>query len=173
MVRVGPYGNLLGHLLRRYKYNHRDELAPLLGSWLIEAIAGASWIDRVEAITSVPSHWSRRLLRPRHPADDLASMVARGIDRPHVHLLRRTRAGPHQVGLTYQQRLMNVRGLFRMRRGVRLAGATVLIIDDVRTTGATLNECGKILRRAGANELYAGVVVCAQPHSSGGVPDGI
>lgn len=168
LVRVGPYGKLLGYMLRRYKYNDRGQFGPILGNWLAERLGNAEWIGRVEAVTSVPSHWTRRLRKPAHPADELAAVVARRLDLPFLRLLRRVRSGPHQVGLTYNQRLSNVLGLFRMRAGVQLNGATILIIDDVRTTGATLNECGKVLRRAGAKEVYGGVVVRARPDRSAG-----
>jgi ComF family protein len=164
MVRVGPYGDLLGHLLRRYKYNDRTELAPVLGEWLAEAVAGAPWLDRIDALTFVPSHWTRRMLRPSHPAEELARMVGGRVNLPAVNLLRRTRARPHQVGLTHAQRVVNVRGMYAVRPGVRLEGPTLLLIDDVRTTGATLNECAKRLRRAGAKEIYGAVVVSASPY---------
>lgn len=157
-VRVGPYAESLGQLIRSYKYAGRDQLGPLLGGWLAQRVADAPWLERVEAVVSVPTHWRRRLRRPLHAADALASVVARTRFLPHVPVLRRVRAGPHQVGLSYEQRATNVRGAFALRRGVSLLDARLLLIDDVKTTGATLNECAKILRRGGAAEVYAAVV---------------
>ena len=158
-VRVGPYADELGRLIRDYKYAGRDQVGGLLCGWLASSVAGAPWLDRVEAIVSVPTHWRHRLRRPLHAADVLASAVGRKQHLPHVPILRRVRAGPHQVGLSHEQRAHNVRGAFALRRGVTLRGARLLLIDDVKTTGATLGECAKILRRAGASEIYAGVVV--------------
>ena len=61
--------------------------------------------------------------------------------------------------------MSNIRGAFAMRRGVVAKEARLLLIDDVRTTGATIEECAKILRRSGASEVYAAVVVKARsPH---------
>jgi predicted amidophosphoribosyltransferase len=74
-------------------------------------------------------------------------------------VLRRVRGGPHQIGLSHSQRVENVRGAFAMARGVTLRGARLLLVDDVMTTGATLNECAKVLRRGGAAEVYAAVVL--------------
>jgi len=158
-VRVGIYRDLLGRLLRAYKYHGREELALLLGGWLAESIETAPWRDRIEAVVSVPTHWKRRFNRPIHAADALASYVARKASLPHVSVLSRIRAGPHQIGLSHTERTANVRGAFVIRKGVVLREARVLLIDDVRTTGATLEECAKVLRRGGAAEVYAAVVL--------------
>lgn len=85
--------------------------------------------------------------------------MARRLNLPLVRVLRRTRAGPHQIGLSYTARAANVRGAFAMRPGVELRDARLLLIDDVRTTGATINECAKVLQASGAAEVYAAVVV--------------
>lgn len=157
-VRVGSYRSSLGSLLRAYKYNQREELSPLLSRWLSEAIVAASWRDRVEGIVSVPTHWRRRITRSFHAADALASLAARRLDLPHLPLLRRLRAGPRQVGLSVTRRAENVRGAFALRPGVSLREARLLLVDDVRTTGATLEECARVLRRAGAAEVYSAVI---------------
>ncbi len=158
-VRVGVYRELLAQMLRTYKFHGREELALLLGGWLAESIEGAPWRDRIEAVVSVPTHWSRRVSRPFHAADALASSVARRVNLPHVPILRRVRAGPRQIGLSHTDRVVNVRGAFVIRKGVTLRDARVLLVDDVRTTGATIEECAKVLRRGGAAEVYAAVVL--------------
>ena len=160
-VRVGVYGLALGKLLRSYKYGAHEELEPILGRWLTLAIREASWIDRIEAIVSVPTHWRHRLVRPLHAAEALASYVAKRVALPHPRILRRTRAGRHQVGLSYTERAKNIRGASALRKGVELHDARLLLIDDVKTTGATIDECAKVLRRGGAAEVYAAVVVSA------------
>ncbi len=158
-VRVAEYRACLGQLIRSYKYHGREELEPVLIRWLIEVVADAPWLDRVEAVVSVPTHWKHRLGRPLYPAEILAARVARETGLPHVPILRRLRAGPHQVGLSYDLRTANVRGAFDTRPGVKLRDARLLLIDDVRTTGATIEECAKVLRHAGASEVYAAVLV--------------
>ena len=169
-VRAGIYRDLLARLLRTYKYHGREELAILLGGWLAEAIESAPWRDRIEAIVSVPTHWKRRFNRPFHAADALASYVARKVSLPYVSILRRIRAGPRQIGLSDTERAVNVRGAFAIRKGVVLRDARVLLIDDVRTTGATLEECAKVLRRGGAAEVYAAVVLrVGSMHSKSGI----
>ncbi len=157
-VRVGEYCGSLGQLVRLCKYSGHERLGPLLGAWLAEAIGHASWLERVELIVSVPTHWRRRLKRPLHVAEVLANVVERQTGLPHLSVLRRVRSGPHQIGLDPLERARNVRGAFAIRRGVRLEGTRVLLVDDVKTTGATINECAKILRGGGAAEVYAAVV---------------
>ena len=125
--------------------------------------SGADWLPRVEAVTCVPTHWRRQIRARLNPAAELASYAARRLRLPYVRLMRRVRAGPHQIGLSYDDRLQNIVGVFALRRRVQVRSARLLIIDDVRTTGATLNECAKVLRRAGAAETYGAVVVRGRP----------
>ena len=158
-VRVGPYAPYLARLLRAYKYKSREEFEPILGGWLTEALERAPWRQRVEAIVAVPTHWRRRIHRPFHAAERLAAFLAHQARLPQVRILRRVRAGPHQIGLSYPERARNVLGAFALCSGVKLHNARLLLVDDVRTTGATLDECAKVLRRNGAAEVYAAVVV--------------
>ena len=158
-VRVGPYKAYLGQAVRAFKYKGREELGTVLGGWLAKAVEQAPWRERVEAIVSVPTHWRRRLTRPFHAAEPLASVVGRQAGLPRVPILRRVRAGPRQIGLSHTERAKNVLGAFAIRKGVTLRRARLLLIDDVRTTGATIEECAKVLRRNGAAEVYAAVIV--------------
>ncbi len=169
-VRVGPYGRALGTLVRAYKYQGREELEAVLGGWLAEAVAAASWVDRVEALVSVPTHWSHRLRRPLYAAETLAAVVAKRTHLPHLPLLRRIRGGPHQIGLSHTKRTENVRGVFAIGTGVTLRGAHLLLIDDVKTTGATLEECAKVLRKGGAAEVYGAVLAAAGDAQPGSPP---
>lgn len=158
-VRVGAYQDGLGHLVRQFKYRGREELGPTLGKWVAQIVQQSDWMDRIEAVACVPTHWKHRLSRPLHAAEKLADVVANHLAVPHVPILRRVRAGPHQINLSANQRKANVKGAFAMQRGVSLRDTRLLLIDDVKTTGATLEECAKVLRKAGAAEIYAAVLV--------------
>lgn len=166
-VRVAMYDGVFAALIRAWKYHGQERLAAPLGMWLVEQVRASSWADRIEAVVPVPTHWLHRLGRPLYAAETLATATAKRMDRPCVPLLRRVRAGPHQIGLTYTQRQANVRGAFAVARGVRINQARVLLIDDVRTTGATLEECARILLKAGCADVYAAVAATA-----GGTPTG-
>lgn len=157
-VRVGTYGPELGRLIRLYKFSGRDEIEPVLGGWLAARINSAAWFDRLDGLVAVPTHWMHRIRRPLHAADALAAYVSRKTGLSNRKVLKRTRAGRHQVGLPYSKRVENVRGAFALRRGASVKGTRLLLVDDVRTSGATLDECAKVLRKAGAAEVYAAIV---------------
>lgn len=159
MIRVGRYRDHMAHLVKSYKYHGREEIGPTLGNWLSKIIQQAHWFDCIEGIVSVPTHWKHRVNRPLYAAEKLASFVSDRTGWPHLPILRRTRAGPHQMNLSFTERQKNVRGAFAIQKGITINSARLLLLDDVKTTGATLEECAKVLRRAGAAEIYAAVVV--------------
>lgn len=167
VVRVGrwrPEGGELssiGRLLHDYKYRGRRALEPALADWLADAVRHAAWFDSVEAIVPVPTHWTRRLRRPFYPADELAELLGDRLDRPVVPALRRVRGGKRQIGLSFSERQTNIRHAFVLRRGFALESANVLLVDDVRTTGATLDECARVLRHSGAGDVHAAVIAKA------------
>jgi ComF family protein len=160
-VRVAPYEDDFREVMQAFKYHGQRRLLPLLGVLLESTIRGAPWFERVEAVVPVPTHWRHRLGRPFYAAEALTADVAEKLDLPYVGLLRRVRAGPHQIGLSFTQRQSNVRGAFAMIRGARIERARVLLVDDVRTTGATLEECARVLLKAGCAEVYAAVAATA------------
>jgi len=160
-VRVGQYVSSFGEAIRQFKYHGAEGLLPILGTLLVAEIRKTPWFDGIDAVVPVPTHWRHRLRRPLYAAERLADFVAVRSDVPIATLLRRTRPGPHQIGLSFTQRQANVKGAFALARGVRIEKARVLLIDDVRTTGATLEECAAILLRGGCAEVYAAVAATA------------
>lgn len=155
--RIGAYRGPLRRLIRELKFRGREAAALPLTKMLAERLLAESWAAELEVVTFVPTHWTHRVRRPLHAAEVIAKDVARRLHLPCVPLLRRLRGGRHQVGLSRQARLRNVRGSFGVGPVYELADACVLLIDDVRTTGATLEECARILRGAGAMRVYAAV----------------
>ncbi len=160
-VRVGPYGEHLGLLGQELKYDGREELLDVFVGELLERLSGVDWLDKIDAVVAVPSHWSRRIEQPWYVAKALADELASCAHLAHLSILRRVRAGPHQIGLSYAARRVNVKGAFAVHRGVSMNRARLLLVDDVRTTGATLEECAKVLHKAGAAEVYAAVILQA------------
>ncbi len=143
-------------LILRFKNADRVHAAAALAQWL--ARAGRDLLAEAEMIVPVPLHWRRLLRRRYNQSALLANALARqtGIAcTPDA--LRRRRATPTQGGLTAPQRRANVRGAFELhpRRSAAIVGRRVLLVDDVLTTGATLDEAARVLRRAGAADVYA------------------
>jgi ComF family protein len=148
-LRLGPYEHFLRDLIPRLKYHAGEGLAEALGElWAAHAAARFHALQ-VEAIVPVPLYWLRRLRRGYNQSAAVAGGVARVLGLPcRPRWLRRVRNTPKQVGQSFAARQENVRGAFRARRAV--AGRSVLLVDDVMTTGATLGEAARALRAAGA-----------------------
>ncbi|GAC1323617.1 MAG: ComF family protein [Chloroflexota bacterium] len=140
------------------KYEGRHAISGVLGSVMALAVHGAS-IDRVVA---VPLHARRRRERGYDQAQMLAHHVARRLERPHdTHVLKRVRYTTQQATLGVDERHRNMAEAFDTRDNV--AGETILLVDDVLTTGATLNAAAMALTRAGADRIVA-LVFARAPH---------
>jgi len=162
-VRVGSYEEPLKSLILKCKHSRRPDVASLLGRLLSERVALTPWADRVDVVAPVPLHWSRRLNRGFNQADMIAGLVvAAGIGRLGRRVLRRVRPTPLQSGLPASARAGNVRGAFRPgSNAADIAGCNVLLVDDVMTSGSTVAECVKVLKKAGAADVYVAIVATA------------
>lgn len=144
------YGGPVADAIRRFKYGGRSELGAVLGGLMGEH--AARWRARVDAVVPVPLHWRRRRMRGFDQAALLAIPVARSLGIPPLlRGLRRVRHTRSQVELPYLKRQQNMRGAFApwALRGAR----KVLLVDDVRTTGATLAAASRALREGGVSEI--------------------
>jgi ComF family protein len=147
---IGAYDGALRSVIHALKYEGRRSLARPLGRLMRER--GADMIAGAVCAIPVPLHPSRR----RHRGFNQAADLARQMPMPVVAALRRVRATPAQTGLPAARRHRNLRDAFAATRAARaLAGATVLVIDDVSTTGATLDACARTLKLAGIAEVRA------------------
>ncbi len=136
-------------IVHALKYGGRRRVAGPLAERL--AAAGAGILDGADVVVPVPLHRARQRARGFNQAAELAQRL--GV--PVAHLLRRVRATPSQTDLPAARRHANVRGAFALARGASPRGATVVLVDDVETTGATLEACARVLRDAGAKEVRA------------------
>ncbi len=153
-VRVAAYDGVMRAVLRRFKYHGAEHLDAMLANLMGRALSEAPWRPRLEVLLAVPPHWSRRLIGGSYPAAALGRQLASQHGLPHPPLLRRCRFDNHQIGLSLADRTRNVRGAFVLRRGVRVRGAVLGVVDDVMTSGATLNEIAAVLKRAGAAAVF-------------------
>ena len=112
-------------------------------------------LSDVHASRPVPLHPARLREREFNQALLLADQVRKWVDAPVSYMnLVRTRATIPQTDLTQVERRRNLRRSFSVRRPARIAGRRILLVDDVMTTGTTLNECARTLRRAGSSDVY-------------------
>lgn len=144
-------------LILAFKHADRTDTAPAFGRWLTRA--GAELLADADLITPVPLHRWRLLKRGYNQAAILAQAVAREAGVALLpDLVQRVRATASQQGLGGRARLENITsGAFRIHpwHRKRVEGARILLIDDVLTTGATIEACARVLRRAGAVQVDA------------------
>ena len=153
VARFDGTGRLLVH---RLKYSDRLDLSGAMGRWM--ARAGAELLGDADALVPVPLHRMRLWRRRFNQAGELAKVIARESGVPVDHeALMRVKSTASQVGLSKAERGRNLSGAFKASEEgrARLAGKRVVLIDDVMTTGSTLNTAARVLRRAGAAEVDA------------------
>lgn len=139
-------------LILKLKYQDELYLAPIFARWLKKA--GADLIAASDLILPVPLHWRRMVGRRYNQSLLLARALAKESSLTLLaDGLTRTRHTPQQAGLTRIQRQKNVKGAFAVRDKTLIQNRSILLIDDVMTTGATLNACTEILLKAGAAQV--------------------
>ncbi len=147
---IGEYDGALRAVIHALKYEGRRSLARPLAALMRER--GAAMLDGAACAVPVPLHRSRRRARGFNQAADLA----RRLGVPVVHALRRLRPTATQTDLPAARRHRNVRSAFGATRHARaIAGSVIVLVDDVSTTGATLDACARVLKDAGALEVRA------------------
>jgi ComF family protein len=147
-VRFDEVSRALVHAL---KYGDRLDLAPMMGRWMSRA--GGELLAEADALVPVPLHWRRLWARRFNQSAMLAAAVAAASGVPiAADALKRVKATVQQVGLSRPQRAVNVQGAFRVPPEGKAAvtGRRLVIVDDVLTSGATVDGCARALLRAGA-----------------------
>ncbi|MCK6485713.1 MAG: ComF family protein [Phycisphaerae bacterium] len=168
MYRVARYADAMRDLILRFKYGREPTLDAMLGDLLADLVAGCRELDGVTAWVPIPSPRRRIWQRGFQPTRLLADRLSLRTGRPRCDALRLIRRVTPQKLLHRDERTANIHGAFGVRRGELPHGAIVGLVDDVFTTGATLREAARTLRRAGAAEVYG--VVLAVAHVGADVP---
>src|ERR1700758_1933749 len=162
------YDDIARKLVHALKYGDRLDLAPTMGRW--SARAGRELLADSDAIVPVPLHWRRQWTRRFNQSALLAEIIAKASGRMVAHgALKRVKATPQQVGLDKSERAHNVQGAFRVpaHGKAEVAGRKLVLVDDVLTSGATVDACSRALLRAGAASVdvlvFARVVAGRRP----------
>jgi ComF family protein len=145
------YDNVARTLVHALKYQDRTDLAPAMGRWM--ARAGRELLGEADVLIPVPLHWRRGWSRRYNQSGALARVIERqsGI-KVAAETLRRVRPTQQQIGLTRSQRASNVQGAFKVaaHKQSEIQGRRVILVDDVLTTGVTVDACARALLRAKA-----------------------
>jgi competence protein ComFC len=143
-------------IIHEFKYGRQIHLRHLVARWLRAALDDERLCGRqFDLIIPVPLHPTRQRERGFNQASLLAELLSAQISIPCKPLLERTRYTTTQTALDRSERMENLHNAFRLRKNADVRGLRVLLIDDVLTTGSTLNECARVLKRAGAFSVHA------------------
>lgn len=156
---MGAYDGALRHAIHQFKYRERPQLAVPLGMLLAAYAreqAPALNSLKFDALLAVPMHPARQRRRGYNQSARLAQVVGVELGLPlSLNALVRIRPTRPQVGLSAEARRTNLRGAFAVRQPEAVVGKTLLLIDDVVTSGSSLYECSVTLKAAGAAAVYA------------------
>ncbi len=155
---LGAYDGVLRHAIHQFKYRDRPQLAVPLGRLLAAyARAHASELNglRFDALLPVPIHPARQRVRGYNQSERLARVLGEELRLPLLNTLVRARSTRPQVGLSGEARRTNLQGAFTVKQPDLVQSQTLLLIDDVVTSGSSLHECAAALTTAGANAVYA------------------
>jgi ComF family protein len=162
-LRLGVYDGPLKDAVLLMKNARFEGLAELMGERWAETQPERFKSLKVDAVMPVPLHWWRRLMRGYNQSASLAYGLASKLGLTYRHWwLRRRRNTPSQKELTAAQRRENVKDAFRAWEGPQLRGAHVLLVDDVMTTGATVHEAARTLKRGGVKRVTVAVLARAE-----------
>jgi ComF family protein len=160
IARGGIYREALQQMIPAFK-NGRTELVSIAGFLGNSALEGSGFYNDIELFVPVPLHWSRRLVRGYNQS----LLLARKLKHPGAKIstdlvrIRRTKLQPAMASPT--ARAKNVAGAFAVHYRHKFTNRKICLVDDIKTTGATLNECAKTLKEAGASKVFALVLAVA------------
>jgi ComF family protein len=164
----GPYSQWMSRAIVLLKYERVTPLAGWFAERLLPLAREYNSQDSADILVPVPLHSARLKERGYNQAELIARALAKKLGLPcRPCLLVRTRPRPDKLRLTLRERWHSVRNAFDMQRGARVDKLRVILLDDVLTTGATLDACSRALRAAGAARVAAFTVARAMPRSQG------
>jgi ComF family protein len=150
MLFIPPVDRIIHH----YKYQKKTKLSILLGRAMATIIRSDYVLKNADMIIPVPLFWWKRLRRGYDQAALLSATVSQECSVPVANSIRRIKNTKTQTRLDEQRRRENVMNAFTAE-AARIKDKSVLLIDDVLTTGATMNECARVLKDAGAKAVYS------------------
>jgi competence protein ComFC len=152
-ITVALYDGVMKKLLRELKFGRTRKLHAFLGNLAYGGLAGRD--VSADLITWVPMNPKKRRDRGFNQSELIARVVSKRTGIPCRRLLSERRGAGKQRELGLRDRFINILGRYEAASGARLSGQSVLLVDDIFTTGATINECARQLRNAGARSVIS------------------
>jgi len=150
------YEDISKSLVHKFKYRGKEHLDKVLVSIMGRVLEEEKYESKIDLVVFVPMHWLKEYLRGYNQAELLANRVSALLGKPVVKCLVRAKLTRAQFRLKREERKRNIEGCFGVKRkaGSVIKGKNLLLIDDVCTTCATIEECSRALRASGAGKVY-------------------
>jgi predicted amidophosphoribosyltransferase len=159
VVRLGVYDGAMRQACLRAKADGGSNVARGLAAELVCEKLSVFQQLQIDLLVPVPEHWTRRFFHPHYAAETISHEIARRLHLPcRRHLLMKVRRTPKQATSPTSLRRQQQQGSFGVRSGVSLANQTVLLVDDILTTGSTAGAAARALKNAGAKSVLVGVI---------------
>lgn len=149
----GHYHGVLKEIIHEFKYKGKRDLALFLGDKIYNVYKNTSW-PFIDFIIPVPLHKKRFRERGFNQSLLLAKVLSQKTKIPVLDVLQRIKPTKQQVRLSRKSRRENMKNVFKINLKEKIYNKTLILVDDVYTTGTTVNECAKTLKKAGAREIY-------------------
>ncbi len=159
IICVCEYMGMVKEALRRFKFSNKPSYGRTFARLLANKINNMTSRPKFDIIISVPLHYLKEQTRGYNQAYLISKELSRKFGVPEKsRILTRTRNTDSQSLLAKNQRIVNIKDAFKVNDPTGIKGKTILLIDDILTTGSTLNECSGELKRAGAKYVVAAVI---------------
>lgn len=155
------YEKVVKEMIAAWKFEKKREAVYPLAKTLFQRLSGETWASELDLVSFVPLHRKKRRERGFNQAQDLAVELSRLLEKPMKSTLIRVRETVAQGSVNTVSRKANVSGAFAQRTRSKVMGQRVLLVDDVMTSGATVSECSRVLKQAGAKRVYVATVARA------------
>jgi ComF family protein len=152
---AGIYHGVLREAIQAFKYKRRSCLGTELGEFMLNSYREHFPQITIDTLVPVPLHKKQSIKRQYNQSAVLAGNLSKATGIPvFPKTLARIRETRPQYTLNKQERAENIKNAFQVKDGTQLPGAKVMVIDDICTTGSTINECARVLKQAGATEVH-------------------
>jgi len=155
-------------IIHAFKYEKKPSLSKPIGRSMARILEGDPLLNSAQYLVPVPLYKGRQRDRGYNQSEILAGVIKHETDKEILNCLIRTKNTLTQTKLTDAERWTNVSGAFKLLNDLSVEDKSVILVDDVLTTGATLNECAWVLKQAGAKKIFGLVSAIAPTRSSSG-----
>lgn len=165
MICVGKYSDSLKNSLKRYKFSKKPSYYRAFGKLLALKIQNTIQLESIDLIIPVPLHKNKQKQRGYNQAELVARYAAKQLNIPFTkNILIKTSESRSQSVSSRNERLLNLDGVFYVNNAKTIFNKRILLVDDIITTGSTVNQCSKALKQAGASSIIAGVIATTRKY---------